>query len=360
MTEEELRAAFARQEPSIPPVGPLRAAIDRIAARRRRRRNRLRAGGAALAVLGLLGVAVPQVVPPVGERAATGNLTGDPGGRSDALNVLLLGLDGTPRAHAAGSTPRADAVLLVHVPADRSRIWLVSMPRDLLVKIPGHGTAKLNTAFAQGAGQPRPDLRRGYELTERTVTGVTGLPIDAGSALTYPALGKLTDGVGGVEVCLPGQVRSTHTRRTFPAGCQRLDGAGAVDLLRQRRDLPNGARDRDRNVQRYLAGLLRQLDERELRTNPAALGRLLAGIGADLTVDTGGRSLPDLLALAGTATSAAPVGVALPTVEDRERLGTSLLDRGAAPAFLAALREDRLDEWAAANPERVTPLAPQR
>ena len=59
MIEEELRATFARHEELAPAVGPLRAAIDRIAARRRRRRLAVRTPGAALAVLAV--VAVPML-----------------------------------------------------------------------------------------------------------------------------------------------------------------------------------------------------------------------------------------------------------------------------------------------------------
>ncbi|MFC8618313.1 LCP family protein [Micromonospora purpureochromogenes] len=360
--EEELRAAFARHESLTPPAGPLRAAVDRIVVRRRRRRRRLQAGAGALAVLGLLGLAVPRVVPSLGGHSATAEFLADRVAPSGALNVLLVGVDGAPdpRVRGADSVHRADSVLLVHVPADRSRLYLVSLPRDLMVAIPGHGTDKLNSSFQFGATASRPDLRRGYDLTRRVVTDTTGVRIDAGAVLTYPVLRRLTDGVGGVEVCLPEQVRSVHTRRVFPAGCQRLDGTGSVDLLRQRYGMTWGAQDRDRNAQRYAAGLVRQLDSGGSLHNPVALSRLLAALGPDLVTDTGGASLPDLLARTVQASRAAPVGLALPTVESPKRPGNLLLDERAAPALLTALRQDRLAEWAAANPDRVTALGAQR
>ncbi|MGN9916289.1 LCP family protein [Micromonospora palomenae] len=362
MTEAELRAAFARHESLTPPAGPVRAAVDRIVVRRRRRRRRLRAGAAALAVLGLLGLAVPQVVPPLGGQNATAELLADRVAPGGALNVLLVGVDGAPdpRVPGADSVPRADSVLLVHVPADRSRLYLVSLPRDLMVAIPGHGTDKLNSSFQFGATASRPDLRRGYDLTRRVVGDTTGVRIDAGAVLTYPVLRRLTDGVGGVEICLPEQVRSVHTRRVFPAGCQRLDGREAVDLLRQRIGMTWGGQDRDRNAQRYAAGLLRQLDSGDALHNPVALNRLLVALGPDLVTDTGDASLPELLARTVQASRAAPVGLALPTVESPERPGSIVLDERAGPAFLTALRQDRLAEWAAANPDRVTALGAQR
>ncbi|MFJ6196778.1 LCP family protein [Micromonospora sp. NPDC092111] len=352
--EEELRDAFARHEALAPPVGPLRAAIDRLVVRRRRRRRRLTVGATALAVLGLLAVTVPQVVPTPGGRAVTGALTGGtpeavPGG---ALNVLLLGVDGTAREPAR----RAYSVLLVHVPADRSRLYLVSFPRDLEVSIPGHGTDKLNAAFLFGAGVERPDLGRGLELTSRTVTGLTGLRPDAGAVLTYPVLRELTDTLDGVEVCLPGEVRSAHSGRVFRAGCQHLGGAASVDLLRQRVGLPDGGLDRDRNAQLFAAGLIRRAGEQGVLHDPVRLSRLWGTIGSDAAVAGNGTSLLTLLRVVPELDSAEPVGLSLP-VGVPMGLDRSLRpDPAATPEFLAALREDRLDRWVAAHPDRVTRL----
>ncbi|MEU4771232.1 LCP family protein [Micromonospora sp. NPDC023644] len=346
MIEDDLRAAFARHETLTPPAGPLRSAIDRLAAARRRRRLRLRAGGAALALLGVLGIGVPQLTPDRVAEDAT--LLADPAGPAStgALNVLLLGVDGA----AERPYRLADSVLLVHIPADRSRPYLVSLPRDLAVAIPGHGPDKLNAAFLYGAGEPRPDLKRGYELTRRVVADLTGVRVDAGAVLTYPVLRRLTDEVDGVEVCLPREVRSAHTERVFPSGCQRLDGAASVDLLRQRRGLPEGGLDRDRHAQLFAAGLIRRAGEQGVLTNPVRLSALVDTVGAELVA---GLAVVDLLKVLADLKSVDPVGLSLP-VGPPDDLGWRLPpDPKEAPAFLAALREDRLAQWAAQHPDRV-------
>ncbi|MEU6203462.1 LCP family protein [Micromonospora musae] len=347
MTENELRAAFARHEALTPPAGPVRAAIDRAVVVRRRRRQRFGAAGVALAVVGALGVGIPQLAPRPGPQDATavaGPSTGLPTG---ALNLLVLGLD----TRSGVAAPAADSVLIVHLPADRSRPYLISIPRDLEVEIPGFQRDKLNAAFAYGAGQEHPDRSKGYDLTRRVVAELLGVPVDAGVVLTFPALRKVTDVLGGVEVCLPQQVRSVHTRRVFPAGCQHLDGPASMDLLRQRRGLPDGGQDRDRNAQRLVAGLVRQAGEKGVLTDPVQISRLLAAVGPDLTV--AGASVPDLLRVVPELASVEPVGLSLPVVDDVPRLRA---DPRAAPALLDALREDRLDRWAAANPDGVTRL----
>ncbi|MET8355761.1 LCP family protein [Micromonospora sp. NPDC005171] len=352
MIEDDLRAAFARHEPLTPSTGPLRVAIDRIATTRRRRRQRFQAAGVTLALLGALGVGVPQLRP---DRPAEGPLLfGQPAGaQSGALNVLLLGVDGS------GEEPPyrlADSVLLVHIPADRSRPYLISLPRDLEVSIPGRGIDKLNSAFFTGAGEPRPDLDAGYDLTRRVVADLTGVRVDAGAVLTFAGLRRITEAVDGVEVCLPKEVKSWHTRRTFPAGCQRLDGAASVDLLRQRRHLPDGAFDRDRNAQRYVAGLVRRVVAQDVLTNPVRLAALLSAPGKGLVVDDDGLPLTRLVAVLPELKSVDPVGLSLPVgppVDDASRLP---LDPEQGRAFLAALREDRLAQWVAQHPEQVNPV----
>ncbi|PWU50422.1 LytR family transcriptional regulator [Micromonospora globispora] len=352
MIEDELRAAFARHETLAPATAPIRAAIERTVVRRRRRRLRLRLGGTALALVVAALVGVPAMTPDRPQQTATLLLEPVPSTPTGALNLLLLGLDGA----SPGGGRRADSILLVHVPADRSRLYLVSLPRDLQVPIPGVGTNKLNSSFAYGSMAGKGDLTHGYDLTRRVVTEVTGVPIDGGAVLTYSALRKLTDAVGGVPVCLPQGIKSMHTRRVFPAGCQQLDGAASVDLLRQRHGLTDAVRDRDRNAQRYAAGLLRRIGERGGLTNPAMLHTLLTQAGSGLTVETGETSLPALLSVAGKAAAAEPVAVGLPVVYAEKPFFGFQLDRATAPAFLAALGEDRLSEWTAAHPDRVTGL----
>ena len=51
-------------------------------------------------------------------------------------------------AAAAGTTSdqRGDALVLIHLPADRQSVYGISIMRDLWVDIPGHGAAKVNAA----------------------------------------------------------------------------------------------------------------------------------------------------------------------------------------------------------------------
>ncbi|GAB3965844.1 LCP family protein [Plantactinospora veratri] len=354
--EDELRAAFARYESLTPEAGPLRAAIDRRASRRRGRRRAARVIGAALAILGVL--AVPTFgrtvgMPPVSEVAAP-PLAARATGPAEPLDFLVLGVDG---GDGRSNGHRADTVLLVHVPADRSRLYLVSVPRDLGVEVPGHGFGKLSAAFYLGSHRPggRPDLAAGAALTERTVTALTGIRFDATATLTYAGLRQLTDAVGGVRACLPQQVRSHHTTRVFPAGCQRLDGAAAQDLLRQRYGLEQGAHDRDRNGQRFAEALLHEVTDPANGLNPVRVAEIVRALGRHLTLDLDGTTPQELFGALRTVAAADAVGIGWTYHPDRGPVGqVESLDPTQSRSLFDAFARDTLAEWVGRHPERVT------
>lgn len=354
--EDELRAAFARYEGLTPEVGPVRQAIAVTVTRRRRRRRAVRATGAAFALVAVLAVpflgragdlpGVPEVAAPPFVLAPTGP--------AEPLDFLFLGLDG---GDGRSNGHRADTVLVVHVPADRSRLYLISIPRDLGVEIPGHGFAKLGSAFYLGSHRPgtRPDLAAGADLTERTVSELTGVRFEATATLTYRGLRQVTDAVGGVRVCLPADVASQHTDRTFRAGCQQLDGAAALDLLRQRFTMREGAHDRDRNGQRFAEALLHKVTDPATALNPVRAAQIVDAVGGDLVLDLGGVTVPELFgALRGVAAADA-VGIGW-TIRPRQSADglVETIDAVESRSLFDALRRDTVAEWAAAHPQRIT------
>lgn len=361
MIEDELRAAFARHEDLTPDPTPLRGAIAEAVVRRRRRRRLLRGTASALAVM--LAVGAPVVARTVSGGDGPAPTTGQEaaGQRSDPLpegplNFLFLGVDGWSGRETGH---RADTVLMVHVPRERRQAYLISLPRDLGVEIPGHGFDKLNAAFLHGSrtgrpGDGGPDLAAGADLTARTVTALTGLRFDGQAVVTYAGLQTITDAVGGVRMCLDERVRSTHTRRVFPAGCQRLDGAAALDLLRQRRNLPQGAHDRDRNGQRFATALVAQATTGDLLRNPARLAEVVQTIENSMTLNAGDRSLLEIIAGLRLVATAEPVGIGWRL---RSRLVDGRLyeqlDPVVSAELFAALRAGTVAEWVRRHPDHV-------
>lgn len=318
--------------------------------------------GAGLVVVLLAAVAVVglRVLADRYERTITHEQLLDPSARTDRtdldgpLNYLLVGSDRRPGD--TGPEQRTDTILIVHVPAGLRDGYLVSVPRDLLVSIPAAagwpgGDDKINTAYEYGGGG-----QSGAQLLSTTLTRLTGIRFDGAALVDFAGLRSVIDLLDGVEMCVRTEVRSIHTNRVFQPGCQRMDGAQALDYVRQRYDLPGGDYDRQTHQQQLLAAMLKRAGETRVRTNPVQMHQLIRAVGESLTVDTNGVPVEDLLlALRGLSTDGLR-GVQVPSYPQTiDQVSYVLLDNGGEGLF-EAVRGTRMPQWAGAHPRWVTQL----
>ncbi|WP_320068963.1 LCP family protein [Micromonospora sp. RTGN7] len=286
----------------------------------------------------------------------------DPGARQKrtdldgALNYLLVGSD-RRAGTTAGADQRSDTILVVHMPADMGRAYLISVPRDLLVAIPpgpngwDGGTDKINAAYEHGGGG-----ESGVQLLSATLTRLTGLRFDGAALIDFAGLRQVIDLLGGVRMCVDTEVRSIHTQTLFTPGCQQMGGARSLDYVRQRYDLPGGDYDRQRHQQQLLRAMLDRAGATNLRRDPVKLDRLIRAVGASLTVDTNGVPLEDLALTLRDLPPDALTGVQLPShPEVIDEVSYVVLDDGANSLF-DAVRGTRMPDWAQANPRWVNRL----
>jgi LCP family protein required for cell wall assembly len=340
--EEELRASFVAHEAHAPEVGPLRRGIDGLLARRRRQRMLAR-GGVVAALTAIALVAVPVALRVSNRPTPLPDLL--PGVLSlpdRPLNILLLGLEPIVDLGYPSTEAGSDTIIVVHLPADRRRAFLIALERDVLVDIPGHGPGKINHAYRLG----------GVPLAAATVEALTGVTLDGTVTVTGPALAQIVDALGGVPLCLPVTVESIHTGRLFPVGCAVLDGSAVADLTRQRQDYLNGAYGRDQTNVRVLRGLTQRIQALDVLTDLDQVADLLAVDG--LTID-----LPDIepiaLALALKDIGAGDVVGLSESAFHPVADGTpnEMLDPVVAPQLFQALRDGTLTEFAARHPAWV-------
>ena len=350
MIEDQLRDAFARHEMEAPGVDVLRRGIARLTTRRRRRRVALRTGGVA-AVVAMVLLAMPLIIRNVPSRTFQQNLL--PGNIASAphgpLNVLVLGLE--PYPSSQGPNPGSDSITIVHISADRTRVYLIDIERDVRVDIPGHGQGKLTSAYAIG----------GAPLTTQIVQSMTGVSLDGVVVLTLDALRDLTDAVGGIDMCVPVTVRSVHTGWTFPTGCYHLDGAAVADFVRQRYDLPVGGYTRDANVQRVMKALTKRVHALNIATDASKLAALLSVRG--LQIDLRGNNVMTLAAQLKNIDGKDLVGIVSPHYQSLPTNGGvayEQLDPVVAPEMFAALRSDTLDTFATAHADWIVDPPPTK
>ncbi|MBE3067492.1 MAG: LCP family protein, partial [Chloroflexi bacterium] len=147
----------------------------------------------------------------------------------EAMNILVLGADADPD----GNSKRSDTIMLVRVNPKGECLAIISMPRDLIVNIPGVGQDKINAAYAIGD----------VPLAIDTVRQLTSQPIHHFVSIDYTGFEKAVDALGGVYVdvdkryfndnsdALWGQ---TYEPIDINPGYQKLGGTDALAYVRYR------------------------------------------------------------------------------------------------------------------------------
>lgn len=164
----------------------------------------------------------------------------------EALNILLLGAD-----RMVNGSMRSDTTIIAHISADRSRVDMVSIPRDTLVDIPpctlGDGSmsaespqAMFNSAFNTGLLQGG-NIANAAACTMKTVERLTGIYLDGFMVVDFDSFQAVVDSIGGIDVCLADAIHDKSAHLDLEAGCQHLDGEQALALSRVRKSVGDGS-----------------------------------------------------------------------------------------------------------------------
>nr|WP_232541673.1 LCP family protein [Nocardia bovistercoris] len=260
------------------------------------------------------------------------------------MNILLIGLDTRKdrdgkdlpaeildQLHAGDSDEggyNANTLILVHIPADMSKITAVSVPRDDYVAvsgIPGYSHVKIKETYglkkaavqgqmeARGVTDPVTLEHAGREAGRASVVqavrALTGVPIDRFAEVTLAGFYDLAKALDGVEVCLNNPVLdSEFSGADFPAGRQRLDPAQALAFVRQRHGLTNGDLDRTHRQQAFLTAVALELRGSGTFTDMGKLSALMDVAHRNVVLSEGW-NVTDFLRTVGSADN--------PTVEFR-------------------------------------------
>jgi LCP family protein required for cell wall assembly len=215
-----------------------------------RRRLSLKGLTAKRVVLGLIGLALAWILlslvlflisshfertsPPANVAAAL-----DPSGYplTSANNILVLGSDRRPKgskepgADTAGPS-RSDSIMLLRIGGGHDA--RLSIPRDTVIEIPGHGEQKINAAYAFG----------GPALSISVLKHYLGIPINHLVEVNFEDFPQLIDAMGGVDYsggCIVSRVDGGFRNGGFTLrlakGTHHIDGKQALALARTRENL---------------------------------------------------------------------------------------------------------------------------
>lgn len=211
------------------------------------------------------------------------------GGDTPGTITLLVGTDSreglTPEQQAQLATgsvadaggKRTDTMMLVYTPREGDRTMLISLPRDLLVTIPGYGQNKLNAAYTFG----------GPALLTRTLEEQTGMRIDNYAEIGFGGFAGIVDAVGGVDICIEQPIRDPMAGLDLAPGCQTLTGPQALGFVRTRHGFAEQDLQRVRNQRQFLGALMREALSPGTLLNPFAMVPLIDAASEAVTVDTG-------------------------------------------------------------------------
>jgi polyisoprenyl-teichoic acid--peptidoglycan teichoic acid transferase len=156
--------------------------------------------------------------------------------KGEPANFLIIGTDSRAfveneqQAEAFGTAAdvagqRSDTMMIVHVEPAAKRGFVVSLPRDTWVEVPGHGENRLNTALELG----------GPSLLIETITTNFAVPITHFLEIDIEGFQSIVNTIGGVQIYFPTPARDSLSGLDQPeAGCRELDGGQALTYVRAR------------------------------------------------------------------------------------------------------------------------------
>jgi LCP family protein required for cell wall assembly len=210
-------------------------------------------------------------------------------------NILIVGNDDRDSASDAelrqlgttrdGGTYNTDTMMLLHVPADGSKATVISFPRDSYVDIPGHGKHKLNSAYPDGVRDANGNKDGGAALLVKTIEGLTGLTVDHFVQVDLLGFFRISNAIGGVDVCLNEAQKEANSGIDLPKGHSVIKGTQALAFVRQRYGLPAGDLDRIKRQQYFLSAVFRKMSSAGTLLNPFKLQNLLKAVTKSLLMD---------------------------------------------------------------------------
>lgn len=184
-----------------------------------------------------------------------------------------------------GAVERSDTTIVLHVNADRSQAIGVSIPRDTLMMLPectkdgktvGGYEGRFNEAMYLG----------GPGCVLKAVEKLSGLSIDNFMVIDFAAFKRITEAIGGVEICLEEDVNDPLSGLNLDKGLHTVTGEEALAFVRARKTLGDGSdTSRIRRQQAFLSSMARQVLSSDILLNPASLLGVLNAATENLTAD---------------------------------------------------------------------------
>ena len=204
------------------------------------------------------------------------------------VNILMVGYSVDDPGHPGATL--TDSIMLVSLSQSSRSGYILSIPRDLYVNIPGFGYAKINEAYSDG----------GMSLLEQIVASDFQTNINYYALVDYAAVRDTVNALGGITVNVNSpDPRGLYDPNISPVdggplklanGPQTLNGQTALNLTRARGDsaysygFPQADFDRTQHQRQVFTAIKDKLNW-TLVLNPLKNGKIFSAIGNNVKTD---------------------------------------------------------------------------
>ncbi|WP_434452369.1 LCP family protein [Lentzea sp. E54] len=220
-------------------------------------------------------------------------------------NFLLVGSDTRAGAKAGDNVgtqqqeggARSDVIMLAHIPKDRKRMVIVSLPRDVRVDRPACRSWNPDTGQYAGPLAPEKQVMAnsvyndgGPECVANMMTQLSGLQINHFVSIDFIGFREMSTAIGGVEICTPTKIVDDELGVVIDkAGKHVLKGDQALQYVRARKVAGDGGTDFDRikRQQGFMSAMLRQALSNQVLLSPTKLNNFINA----LTTSTAGDNI---------------------------------------------------------------------
>lgn len=199
---------------------------------------------------------------------------------SDPFYMLLIGVDKSQDREATdeyGGSYRTDSMILTRVDPKAKTVTMVSIPRDTKVTIPGHGTQKINAAYAFG----------GPSGAIEAVSDLAGVDINHYAEIDFDGFKAIVDSLGGVDVDVAMEINDSMAGGHVDQGPQTLNGEQALILCRSRHAydaIGDGDAMRAANQRMVLSAIMNKVVSSDVGTMTNMIGTLSNYVTTDFSV----------------------------------------------------------------------------
>ena len=218
-----------------------------------------------------------------GNRLGVTELKGEKEGR---VNILFLGIG----VEGQSGAELTDTIILASFDLKNNNVSLVSIPRDLYVKIPEVGYDKINATYSYGSKISYNG--GGGALVRDTVSNISGVPIHYYVVMDFDGFKEIVDALGGIDIKVekdiydyeyPSKNERGYSPFILEKGDYHMDGELALKYVRSRKSTSDF--DRARRQQQVILAIRDKAFEKKIITNPKRIYELYNALEKHVKTD---------------------------------------------------------------------------